>query len=677
MRAPLVPHDLTRIAIAVDPQLAPDGRTVIYRRAAFNVANDKAGGALWRVLGDAPAAAFTSGTNDRLPRINPRGERIAFVRDVEEEARIHVMPLDGGEAQPVGEPCTGIASLEWSHDGNALAYTAPAPFDEMTAHVYFDEPSGARHIRALPYKGDLEGLHDGRRAQLFVLDLVAGTTRQLTHGDADAALPAWSPDGTTIAVLVGAAREASMINDIVLVDVADGSTRRLTAGDGPNGGASFSPDGRRIAWVGHRHGNDTRRSGELFVANVDGTERRSLSLALDRPIGVAVGGDLRSGGGAVPVWRGDDTLLALVSDRGNVSLRSFDLRDGTIATLAGGEREIYAFATAPQGAVVFAYSTPVIPSELARLDASGERTLTDTNPWLAEKRVIAPTHLPSPTADGTVLDAWLITPENPAAATPLVLEIHGGPHAAYGNTFFLEFQILAGCGLGVAYGNPRGSATYGTAFASAITADWGGIDANDVLAILDAALAAEPFDPARVAAVGGSYGGFMTTWLLGHCDRFATGISMRACNDFVSFNGVTDIGFFLEAELGTPLTADGMRELFERSPMRAVERITAPVLVMHSERDYRCPIDQGEQLFNVLRMLGKSDAEFVRLTGDGHELSRSGKPRHRVLRLRAIANWLRRQLGTVARSAGDDAAGSLFRPLAGEAALDPEPAAAT
>jgi dipeptidyl aminopeptidase/acylaminoacyl peptidase len=166
-----------------------------------------------------------------------------------------------------------------------------------------------------------------------------------------------------------------------------------------------------------------------------------------------------------------------------------------------------------------------------------------------------------------------------------------------------------------------------------------------------------------VAAVGGSYGGFMTSWLLGHSDRFATGISMRAVNDYVSFTGTTDIGRFLDAELGLDLSPAGMRGMFERSPIRAVASITAPLLIMHSERDYRCPVDQGEQLFNVLRMLGKTNVEFVRFTADGHELSRSGKPGHRVLRMRAIAHWLLRHL---AGATEDAAAGSLFRPLANE-----------
>jgi len=665
---PLVPSDLLRIVVAVDPQLAPDGRTIIYRRTALDPERDAIGGALWRIGHNGVVAPFTGGRNDRMPRIAPDGSRVAFVRDIDEKARIHVIPLAGGEACAVGEECARISSLAWSPDGARLAYTAAAAFDSATAHVYLDEKSGARHIRALPYKSDNDGLHDGRRVHLFALDVATGTCRQLTQGDFDAGGATWSPDGRTIAFAIAAAAEASMLSDIAVIDAIGGEVRRITAADGPHAAPAFSPDGRRIAWLGHRHGNDTRYASELLVGNVDGGDCRSLSAVLDRPAGGTVGGDLRSGSVAAPRWRNARDVLALVSDGGNVSLRCFDAESGAVAVVAGGDREIYAFSAA-SGSVALAYATAVVPSEIALVAPDGpERVLTDHHPWLREKVVIAPQRLTLQAEDGVALEAWLMLPPADAGALPpVVLEIHGGPHATYGNTFFLEFQILAGCGLAVVFGNPRGSAGYGHAFGAAITGDWGGVDARDILAILDAALATERLDASRIAAVGGSYGGFMTTWLLGHSERFAAGISMRACNDFVSFTGATDIGRFLAAELGLDLSPIGMRGLFERSPMRAAANISAPLLILHSERDYRCPIDQGEQLFNVLRMLGKTDVEFVRFTGDGHELSRGGKPGHRVLRLRAIARWLLRHLARVPGGEVDAGAGSLFRPLEGEA----------
>jgi dipeptidyl aminopeptidase/acylaminoacyl peptidase len=226
--------------------------------------------------------------------------------------------------------------------------------------------------------------------------------------------------------------------------------------------------------------------------------------------------------------------------------------------------------------------------------------------------------------------------------------------------------MLAAHGIGVAFGNPRGGQTYGHAFANAVTGRWGEVDADDVHDLTDALLANANADPQRIAVAGGSYGGFMTTWLLGHSKRYACGISMRAVNDFVSEVGATDLGWFLETELEAPWN-DGGRRLFERSPMRAAHEIDAPLLVEHSERDYRCAIDQGEQLFTLLRRLGRKNVEFVRFTGDGHGMSRTGKPRNRVLRLRAIAHWMIRHLRPAGQTPIADKAGALFEPLASEA----------
>jgi dipeptidyl aminopeptidase/acylaminoacyl peptidase len=349
-------------------------------------------------------------------------------------------------------------------------------------------------------------------------------------------------------------------------------------------------------------------------------------------------------------------------------VRAFARDGGGTRVVSGGDREIFGFSVANDGALALAYSTPVIPNEIAIVERyGGERKLTDANPWLSEKTVIAPKRYRPRAKDGTMLDAWLIAPASAnEPKTPLVLEVHGGPHGAYGNTFFLEFQVLAAQGIAVAYGNPRGSQSYGAAYSNAILGDWGGIDVQDVLRILDGALEQGDFDTARIGVAGGSYGGFMTTWLMGHSDRFAAGVSMRAVNDFVSEIGASDLGWFLEKELLTSYAQDAGRKLFDGSPMRAASTISAPLLVEHSERDFRCPIDQGEQLFTALRRLGRTDTEFVRFAQTGHELSRSGNPRSRIFRLRAIAHWFVRHLKPAGVEPERNEAGALFRPLRGE-----------
>ena len=680
MGSPLVPSDLLQIVLVSEPQISPDGSAVFYRRAWFDGDADEIRGAIRRVARDGADRPFTSGTNDRLVKVAPDGSAVAFVGDRDGKPRLFVLRLDGGEAPALVQGVEKITALAWSPDAKRIAYVATAPFDAATARAFHDEKTGARHIRMLPFKSDADGLLDGVRKHLFVVDLADGAQRRITHGDFDVNAPAWSPDGMKIAfsARLGAAdtESATALSDIHVVDVAGGEIATLTKGEGPAATPAFSRDGKEIAFVGHRHGDDGggRFDLELLVIGAEGGAIRSLSADHGRNVGDNLAGDLRSGGApAPPVWTtGDREILVQVCDEGSTVLRGF-ARNGTATrTIAGGERHVFAFSVANDGAVALAYSTPTVPNEIAFIEPyGGERILTKSNPWLAEKTVSVPKRYRPRADDGTTLDGWLIAP--PAAKEarpPLVLEVHGGPHGAYGHTFFLEFQVLAAQGIAVAYGNPRGSQSYGAEYSNAILGDWGGIDAADVLRILDGALELGTFDTARVGVAGGSYGGFMTSWLMGHSDRFAAGVSMRAVNDFVSEIGASDVGWFLERELQAPYAGDAGRKLFEGSPMRAAAAITAPLLVEHSERDYRCPIDQGEQLFTLLRRLGKKDAEFVRFTQTGHEMSRGGKPRSRILRLRAIAHWFVRHLRPAGVEPEPNEAGSLFRPLPGEQPLD-------
>jgi len=668
----LTPSDLYAFVGVSDPNIVAVGSTVYYARTSFDRASDAQFSTIWRVDHDASTARpFTSGTKDRMPRPSPTGTTLAFVAERDGSTRIYLMPTSGGEARSLGDAYTTMTSLVWSPEGTRLAFTASTEHDAATAKIFHDEPSGARHIRALPFKSDDDGLLDGTRKHLFVIDVASGACEQVTSGDFDVSAPAWSPDGTRIAF--GAAiglSEWSLRYDVHVVSLATKAIAAITHGEGQQSDPAFSHDGTQIAFVGHRHGDAGGRvDTELFVVPASGGKPVSLSAARNRTMGFVIASDLRAGPvTTAPAWSADDReLFVLVSDEGAAAIEAYPRTGGAHRTVAGGERAIAGFSCADDGSVAFVFVTPTIPSDLALLRDGRETRLTHVNDvLLAEKGVIAPLRLRPKTADGVELDLWILMPPKPEASPPLVLEVHGGPHAAYGYAFFLEFQVLAAMGFVVAYGNPRGGQSYGAPFSDAITGDWGGLDVADVHTILDAAIARTKPDLKRIGVAGGSYGGFMTTWLLGHSDRFAAGVSMRAVNDFVSEVGASDMGWFLEAEVGAPYDVDAGRKLFENSPMRAADTITAPLLIEHSERDYRCPIDQGEQLFTLLRRFGRTNVEFVRFTGDGHNLSRTGKPRNRILRLRAIAHWFLRHLKPAGIDVPADTAGALFAPLPGE-----------
>jgi dipeptidyl aminopeptidase/acylaminoacyl peptidase len=666
-RRSLVPADLYRFLLPSDPVLAADGR-VFYVLAAADEPADESRTSIWvaSVDGSSPPRAFTSGIRDRMPRPSPDGATLAFIGDRGAGKRVYAMATDGGEARALTPAYDTIAGLAWSHDGTRLAFVATTALDAPTAVIALDERTGARHIRALPFKSDDDGLLDGRRRHLHTVPASGGEPLRVTHGDFDVNSPAWSPDGREIAFTAKRNRpETWFCDDLFVVASEGGAPRKLTASLGPALVPAWSHDGTHIAYFGHEHGDDLGglENLELLVIPRAGGAARSLSFAYDRPVSNFILSDTRAGGTPAPAWSAnDEEVYAPVTSEGACGIVAF-ARDGTRSrSVVGGERDVFAMCVGAGDAIAFGVSSPAIPAEIAYVDARGvERTLTACNPWLAECVVRVPRRVRPTAADGTVLDLWLLDSDE-SARGPWVLQVHGGPHASYGWSFMFEFQTIAAQGIGVAYGNPRGGQGYGAAYASAIVGDWGGIDAADVLCLADAAVAHASIDESRFALAGGSYGGFMTTWLLGHTKRFAAGISMRAVNDFVSEVGATDVGWFLERELAAPWT-DGGRRLFDASPMRSAHEIDVPLLVEHSERDYRCAIDQGEQLFTLLRRLGHENVEFVRFAGDGHGLSRTGKPRNRLLRLRAILHWLIRHLRPAGIEPVGDYAGALFAPV--------------
>jgi dipeptidyl aminopeptidase/acylaminoacyl peptidase len=647
--------DLTRIRFVSDPRISPDGRRVAFVVTTLSEEKDEYLSNIWLVdtEGGTPRR-FTAGPGrDTAPRWSPDGSRLAFIseRDRGKKGQLLVMPADGGEPIALTDLKNGVSGPEWSPDGTRLAFVSRVGgWQEPESEEEKRKSKPARIITTLKYRFNGEGWIHDRRAHVFTVSAAGGAALlQLTDGDWADAQPAWSPDGRWVAFVSArhADRDLDDASDVWIVPATGGEPRRITDTFGPAVFPAFSPDGHTLAYLGRRHRAEFGRNWRLLTVPVAGGAPRSLTDAFDRSAAALE---------RPPLWSPDGRWITFgVEDRGALALyRVGRGPDGApaapSAAIVTGERVVNGVSLSADGRrLAFTATDALTPTEVFACgpDGGGERRLTDENrAWRASVSLAVPERFRFERAGFTV-DGWVMKPVGftEGRRYPALLNIHGGPHAQYGLGFFDEFQVQAAAGFGVIFLNPRGSQGYGEDFTRAVVGDWGGGDYADVMAGLDEALRrARWIDPERLGVLGGSYGGFLTSWAVGHTGRFKAACSERAVNSQASMFGTSDIGhIFNVSEVGgLPWeTPDVYRE---RSPLTYAKNVTTPLLIIHSEDDLRCPIEQGEQLFVALKKQGK-EAVFVRFPDENHELSRSGTPRHRLERFRIILDWFTPRLG--------------------------------
>ncbi len=686
-KRPIAETDLYAFRWIAAPQISPDGAKIVYTLVTVNAKHDNYETSLWIIASTGgPAHPHTSGPRDSSPRWSPDGRTLAFLRAPEQKdkdpkpqpAQIYLLSMEGGEARPLTDIPKGASGLAWAPDGHSIAFlstTKPKDFDKKPDKKNDDKDEFESDVRVIvkaAYRMNGEGYYEpDRPAHIWTVPVpatlaAAQKATQITTGEFGESDIVWSHagshDGAKIYFTSDRVREPYYEpphDEIYAVKSAGGDVVKVAGIDGPIHGISLSPDGAHIAFVGsiNSGGGLPQRSysqPDLFVTPSEpGGTPRNLTAAYDYDIGSGVGGDQappRGSGPSKPYWSADGrTIFVDSAEQGRANLKRIDAETGKVESLTSGDQDVFSYSATPDGSkAAVLVSTPTNIGDLYLLDAASGRLdrLTHINDELfANLNLTEPEMIRYKSFDGRVIQAWVERPPDftPGKKYPLILDIHGGPHSAYGYTFDHEFQWMAAKGYIVLYPNPRGSTSYGQEFGNLIQYAYPGDDFKDLMAGVDDLIARGWVDPDKLGVTGGSGGGVLTNWTVGHTTRFKAAVSQRSIADWRDFWYTADFTLFTPFWFrGAPWEQEA--DFKERSPITYVDKITTPLMLIEGESDFRTPPGAGgEQMFRALKYLHKT-AVMVRFPGETHELSRSGKPVHRVERLQHIVAWFDKYL---------------------------------
>jgi len=653
-------EDLYRLQVLSDVRLSPDGKHVVYALQRVDRKTEKKVANLWIVAADGSGAPrqFTWGDQrDRTPRWSPDGSRIAFLSDrgnTDKPAQIHIIPFGGGEARPLGRIDGEIGALEWSPDGRRLL-CAVRKQDAEELEREADEQKKKlgvvyrRYERAF-FKFDGHGYLPHERWHLWLVDARSGRARQLTDGPVwDEEHPAWSPDGRSIAYMSNRSPDPDLQPDhidLLVMPSAGGEARSIKTPVGYKIMPSFSPDGQWIAYYGYEGDGLYYKNTGLWVVPADGSAKpRNLTDKYDLHISPMVINDIGAPEQMPPVWSRDGrTLYFQVAHHGSSMLVSLS-RDGkTLTEVVGEGGTVGAFSfDREQTRVAYFYGRMDDPGQVyvREMPAGSTRHLTRVNRNVLDGLDLGKVEehwIETPA--GNEVQGWILTPPgfDGRRKYPSILYIHGGPLTQYGKFFMHEFYVLAAAGYVVHFCNPRGGRGYGEAHARAIWGAWGTADYDDLMAWTDFVARKNYIDTKRMGVTGGSYGGYMTLWIIGHSERFKAAVTARCVSNFISEWGSSDLNWTFEYELEAGPPFKDFQKYWDMSPLKYLGAAKTPTMVIHSENDLRCPIEQGEQAFVALKRAGVP-SEMIRFPDEFHGLSRTGRTDRRIARIGHILRW--------------------------------------
>jgi len=658
---PLSASDMFTIETASDPQISPDGVWVAYVRNWSDAITDKRYSNIWLVKSDGTGhRPVTSGkTHDASPRWSPDGTRLAYTSDKGGSGQLYVRWNDTGESIALTNGAIPPAGPTWSPDGKLIAFTQFVPKAPLVVGAPLAPPPGAtwapppKYTDALVFRFDGVGEVPVGFTHIFVVRADGGAPRQLSKGDFNhggvfgGGGVVWTPDGTE---LIAAARrrekadEELLESDIFAFAVADGAMRRLTDRNGPDGEPAVSPDGKLIAYTGFDERYQGYQNALLYVMNRDGSGKRALSTKLDNSV-------------ASPTWSADGKgIYVQYDDKGDTKVGLFAL-DGSwrvVASHLGSGMMAYSggsYSVARNGSVAYTLSTPSIPSNVAVVGSGASATpvsVTSLNVELLATRTLGAVEeiWYESSKDKRKIQGWIIRPPGFDAKKkyPLILEIHGGPFANYGARFDDEKQIMAANGFVVLYTNPRGSTSYGEEFGNLIHHAYPGDDFFDLNSGVDAVIAKGYIDEKNLFVTGGSGGGVLTAWMIGHTDRFRAALAFYPVINWESFSLTADMAPSSVNNWFPGMPWDHKDNYDKRSLLSVVKNVKTPTLIMTGEEDFRTPMSESEQYYKALKMSGV-EAVLVRVPGEPHGIRRF--PSHAASKLTTLAGWFEKHRAPV------------------------------